>query len=146
MLGGQEKQVVGEEAAQVENQEGIKEEVVKEKGGVEEKEGVRHGAFTAMGLHFSVIKMVQSFILWVGHEEASLNTISTALSLPSRPPSSSRILGTQEWTTLLAQKLAGKTKHQVFIFAGELEPDEVPMCEKIIFQKLQQSPALFLTT
>lgn len=102
--------------------------------------------FTAMGVYFNVLKMKQSFILWIGREEANISTISTALSLPGKQLASSKLMGPQDWTTNIAQKLAAKTKHQVFVFSDDLEPDEFPMCEKIVFQKLQANPEIFLTS
>ena len=38
-----------------------------------------------------------------------------------------------------------RTKHQVFVMADELEPDEVPLSEKVVFQKLSSDPHIFLT-
>ena len=54
-------------------------------------------------------------------------------------------MGNADWTTTFAQKLAVKTKHQVFILADELEPDEIPLSEKVVFQKLSTDPHIFLT-
>ncbi|KAL5267629.1 hypothetical protein ACHWQZ_G004613 [Mnemiopsis leidyi] len=102
-------------------------------------------AFTAMGVHFHVIKMNQSFILWIGHEEPKIDSLATAISLPSRPPAASKLMGHADWTTNFAQKLAVRTKHQVFVMADELEPDEVPLSEKVVFQKLGTDPHIFLT-
>ncbi|XP_063686480.1 proteasome assembly chaperone 4-like [Bolinopsis microptera] len=102
-------------------------------------------AFTAMGVYFHVIKMKQSFVLWIGHDEPKIDSLATAISLPSRPAACSKLMGSADWTTTFAQKLAVKTKHQVFIMADELEPDEVPLSEKVVFQKLRTDPHIFLT-
>ena len=54
-------------------------------------------------------------------------------------------MGHADWTTNFAQKLAVRTKQQVFVMADELEPDEVPLSEKVVFQKLSTDPHIFLT-
>lgn len=98
--------------------------------------------FTAMGLYFNIIKMTDSFVLWVGHDAASIESIGTAIAL-SNPPVGSKLLGTNTWSKEIAVKLASKTKHQVFVFMDDLEKDELPMAEKIIFQKLKSNPEMF---
>ena len=94
---------------------------------------------------------LQRSLVCLGGDEARIDTISTALSLSSPhsslPPSSSTLLGTEQWCTNLAQRLAIKTKYQVFIFADVLEdPEDIPKIEKVIFEKLKNCPELFLTS
>ena len=90
-------------------------------------------------------KLINLTVSSSGHDEPKIDSLATAISLPPRPSACTKLMGSADWTTTFAQKLAVKTKHQVFIMADELEPDEVPLSEKVVFQKLRTDPHIFLT-
>ena len=98
-------------------------------------------------VHFSVLRMLDSFMLWIGTQPAELANLSMAIMTKfDQVPLASAILGNaSESSSSLAQKLAKRSKKQVFVSYNLPSGDRIMSTEveKRIIEEMTVCPENF---
>ncbi|XP_038068151.1 proteasome assembly chaperone 4-like [Patiria miniata] len=98
-------------------------------------------------IHFHVLRLKDSFLLWIGQQPANMSNLAVALHTNVDPiPSASLLMGeiADPVSTTLAQKLAKLTGKQVFV-SCDLPQDRMllPLVEARITNELKAAPDKF---
>ncbi|XP_033626512.1 proteasome assembly chaperone 4-like [Asterias rubens] len=98
-------------------------------------------------VHFHVLRLQDSFMIWIGRQPASLSNLAVAMATNlDSIPSASMLLGdmSDPVSTSLAQKLAKMTGKQVFV-SCDLPQDRMlqPLVEERITSELKAFPEKF---
>ncbi|XP_002741269.1 proteasome assembly chaperone 4-like [Saccoglossus kowalevskii] len=98
-------------------------------------------------IHFHVLKLNESFLVWIGDRSANMSSLAVSMTTPyDQIPSSASLLGEASDTpsTVLSQKLAKKTRKQVFV-SYNLPTDQMllPLVEKRLIEEMNTHPDKF---
>ncbi|XP_077993716.1 proteasome assembly chaperone 4-like [Glandiceps talaboti] len=98
-------------------------------------------------VHFHVVKLLDSFFLWVGTDTLSFSSLAVAMTTKmDSVPASSSLLGEVSDTPSisLAQKLSKKTKKQIFV-SYNLPTTQMmlPLVEQRILEEMNIHPEKF---
>ncbi|XP_013409231.1 proteasome assembly chaperone 4 [Lingula anatina] len=105
------------------------------------------GRLKETDVNFHVLKLHDSFMLWIGTEPAKMDDLSMAM--PTRfdsMPLGTQVLGesTDLTSTSLAQKLAKKTGKQVFVsFNMAADSELVLRVEERVMEEMMMNPDKF---
>eukprot|EP00123_Amoebidium_parasiticum_P020195 comp44733_c0_seq1/m.47514 comp44733_c0_seq1/g.47514 ORF comp44733_c0_seq1/g.47514 comp44733_c0_seq1/m.47514 type:complete len:119 (-) comp44733_c0_seq1:42-398(-) len=88
-----------------------------------------------MPVHFQVVQMDQSLIIW-GGSEPKMSNLTLSLPVEKGPFPATVLLGTVLDSTALAERLARKLKKQVFV--SHNFPPNLPNLDAFVEQRLVQ--------
>lgn len=97
-------------------------------------------------MHFQVIKLDDSFHVWIGQTSGKFGEMSVAMNtkFSSVPTASAIIGGTDSPSVCMAQRLAKKTGKQVFVSCDFPYNQLIqPLIEKRIGEELKNHPSKF---
>ncbi|EDO37073.1 predicted protein, partial [Nematostella vectensis] len=97
-------------------------------------------------VHFQVLKMSGSLYFWIG-TSASLSNLCVAMQTKYEDmPATSCLLGTiaDVTSSTLAQKLAKRTKKQIFVsYNLQMDTSYMSLVEKAVIDEMQNVPDMF---